>query len=116
MKAFLLRNQTLILGLGLAVTIILVTALAAAGAAPVTAAPAAPVITKVARQDQPTAFWMRVPCEYEDSSNCYWAADARGNRIGHSFYVRNMPGPRTCIFFTERRYAQKHDRCFPDQV
>ena len=26
-------------------------------------------------------------CEYEDSNNCYWAAEFRGNGLGESFYV-----------------------------
>ena len=25
------------------------------------------------------------PCEYEDSSDCYWLATERGNRKGNSF-------------------------------
>jgi hypothetical protein len=26
------------------------------------------------------------PCEYEDSSNCFWDAGSSGNGVGHSFY------------------------------
>jgi len=29
------------------------------------------------------------PCEEEDSDNCYWDADTRGNGEGHSFEVRD---------------------------
>jgi len=25
------------------------------------------------------------PCEYEDSTNCLWNADLRGNGVGNSF-------------------------------
>jgi hypothetical protein len=29
------------------------------------------------------------PCEYEDSTNCYWNAKERGNGFGHSFVSIN---------------------------
>lgn len=29
--------------------------------------------------------WSFAPCEYEDSTRCYWNAGKRGNRIGMSF-------------------------------
>lgn len=29
--------------------------------------------------------WLFAPCEYEDSSACFWDAGFRGNRIGTSF-------------------------------
>ena len=30
-------------------------------------------------------FTVMPPCEYEDSTNCSWDADTRGNGVGHSF-------------------------------
>ncbi len=68
------------------------------------------------KKGQPTPFWFRTPCYYEDSVNCYWDAGRRGNGVGQSFYIRDMPGPTTCLFYVNRKYAKKHDSCFPDDV
>jgi hypothetical protein len=67
---------------------------------------------------QPTAKWMRTPCEYEDSVNCYWDAGTMGNKKGHSFYVRYLPGKAhmTCVFYTQRYYAKRHDYCTGNDV
>lgn len=29
--------------------------------------------------------WEFGPCKYEDSRNCWWDADKRGNKAGHTF-------------------------------
>lgn len=58
------------------------------------------------------AKWMSRPCVYEDGINCFWNADSMGNGMGHSFYVRKIPGRRlTCAFYVERHYAKTHDYC-----
>lgn len=33
------------------------------------------------------SLWSVAPCKYEDSNNCYWDADKRGNGRGTSFVV-----------------------------
>ncbi|MFT3872640.1 MAG: hypothetical protein QM714_08335 [Nocardioides sp.] len=57
-----------------------------------------------------TPWWMRTPCAYEDSANCYWNAGEQGDGQGHSFYVRKFPH-RTCWMYVQRAYAKKHDHC-----
>lgn len=38
-------------------------------------------------------------CAVEDSSNCYWNAEQRGNGIGRSFVAIDLPGlPETVIY------------------
>lgn len=45
------------------------------------------------RIDHSLPVWMTTPCEYEDSSDCYWDAGTSGNGVGDSFYaVRTEPG------------------------
>ncbi len=70
----------------------------------------------IVQKGQPTPFWFRTPCAVEDSVNCYWDAGRRGNKRGRSFYIRDLRGPLTCLFYVDRKYAWKHDSCFPDNV
>jgi hypothetical protein len=55
---------------------------------------------------RPTWF-EKVPCKSEDSVNCFWNANSRGNHRGHSFIVREMPGSKhmVCVM-----YLKKADR------
>lgn len=62
-------------------------------------------------------WFARRACVEEDSVNCAWNAQVRGNRHGHSFITRRFPGRAhvTCIMFANRKYAAKHDHCWaPD--
>lgn len=70
------------------------------------------------QKDQPTAYWMRTPCEYEDSVNCYWDAGSQGNKKGHSFYVRYFPGSAhmVCVTYAQRWFAKKNDYCTGDDT
>lgn len=39
---------------------------------------------------QPTPYYRSLPpCAYEDSDNCFWDAELRGNGEGQSFYTLN---------------------------
>lgn len=59
------------------------------------------------------------PCRTEDSVNCYWDAQARGNHRGHSFYVITQwldedharGSKQVCVFFWDRTFARAHDNC-----
>lgn len=58
----------------------------------------------------PKPIWMTTPCQYEDSSNCYWDAGKAGDRAGHSFYSIRV-GDKDCIAYWENRYAKHHNYC-----
>lgn len=66
----------------------------------------------------PKPYWTEKHCYYEDQNNCYWNAGTDGieGSGGHSFITRKvrMKGTKryvVCIFYVERAYAKKHDRC-----
>jgi hypothetical protein len=54
--------------------------------------------------------WSQTPCEYEDSTNCFWDAGEQGNSKGHSFFAIKV-GDSTCLAFWDDRYARHHNRC-----
>lgn len=55
--------------------------------------------------------WQTTPCKFEDSNNCYWDADVRGNGEGHSFYAIPSKGKR-CVIYWDRAFGAKHNRCY----
>lgn len=71
---------------------------------------------KVHRPPLPT--WARTPCTQEGDVNCFWNASEQGNGSGHSYYVRQFPGPAhtVCVMYTERKFGQKFDYCVDDRV
>lgn len=109
-KSWLYRNQVIIL------IVTVVAALVVVLGASAFAAPPKPATHAHIQKGQPTAFWMRTPCEYEDSVNCYWDAGGSGNHKGHSFYVRYVPGKAhmVCVFYTQAKFARWHDYCERD--
>lgn len=43
------------------------------------------------------------PCQYEDSSNCYWNASVSGNKIGQSFVnIELVPGTAWAFYLPKR--------------
>ena len=71
----------------------------------------AATVTRQPKVDIP--IWVTRPCKTEDSVNCRWIADDRGNGRGHTFIRREVPGSAhmVCTFYAERHYAAKHDYC-----
>lgn len=50
------------------------------------------------------------PCEYEDTSNCYWDAQNMGNGVGTSFYnIGPEYGISITIYIPDARNAQYSD-------
>lgn len=74
-------------------------------------ATALPVTAQQSKPDLPV--WTTRPCPTEDSVNCRWVADERGDGKGHSFVVREVPGSAhmVCVFYVDRKYAKRHDYC-----
>jgi hypothetical protein len=67
-----------------------------------------------AQPESPTIWLLKRPCNFEDSSNCYWDA-GQGNGTGHSFVSRYVRQAQlTCIFYTDKGYARTHDRCIDE--
>ena len=64
---------------------------------------------------KPTPIWQVRPCKFEDSSNCFWDAKARGNHQGQAFYVVKFPR-RTCFLYWDNAYARTHNRCVKNNV
>ena len=56
--------------------------------------------------------FMSMPCPLEDSSSCYWDAQAQGNHVGHSFYSIRV-GRRDCVVYWNTQFNRKHGRCYP---
>lgn len=70
-------------------------------------------LSPVATAQAPDApRWQTRPCKYEDSVNCYWDAQARGNGEGHSFYSVRV-GKKVCHLYWQKKYAKRHNYCAP---
>lgn len=66
------------------------------------------------RQQMPVPAWMTHPCVNEDSVNCYYDAQKRGNHKGVSFYVRQIPhtGKRHPLVCQLRVNHVRYDQCW----
>lgn len=64
-------------------------------------------------QDEPTQYaqWMKRPCPYEDSANCFWDAGNMGDGQGHSFFAHKYDDGDLCVAYTQHAYARTHDWC-----
>ena len=62
---------------------------------------------------QSRATWADQPCEYEDSTNCFWDAQVEGNGQGNSFYVREIDG-KACVMYVDKSFAAKNDHCWDE--
>lgn len=105
MKLFDLRGRALALVLlGIAVLVAGIANFVATG--PADAAHFKPATLQPVRP-----YWVDRPCPAEDSNNCYWDAEVRGDGQGRSYITRQLPGGRICVFYTKQAY-QDDDYCF----
>lgn len=58
--------------------------------------------------------YIRTPCPYQDSVNCYWNAATRGNGLGHSYYAIRVGRSGVLVRYWNRSYGKTHDRYLPD--
>lgn len=49
-------------------------------------------------------FVAATPCAYEDTTNCYWNAAARGNKIGSSFVSIQLIPSTAWAFYLPKRF------------
>lgn len=81
----------------------------------ITALAATAMIATPAQASTPTPHGvirtaLNTPCQYEDSTNCFWDAGASGNNKGHSFYSIKV-GHKVCTIYWDRAFNRRHGFC-----